>query len=143
MNEKDPNYDPFDLPEEYDNLSVDDVADTHHKLVNRLAKPGQDIIKSLTPEKAHLLHMVVGISGEAGELLDSIKKHVIYNQPLDVENLVEEIGDIQFYIQGILNTLNIGPSLTTLHNIIKLEKRYGPTYSDEAAERRADKCQEE
>ena len=132
-------FDPFDTPEMFDDYSESDVAVHHHKLTTRLAKPGEDIIKSLTPEKAHLLHMAVGASGETGELLDAIKKHVIYNQALNVENVVEEIGDALFYLQGICNTLNMSMALCKIHNIVKLEKRYEETYSDEAAKNRVDK----
>jgi hypothetical protein len=42
-------------------------------MVKVLAKPGADIVASLTPETAHLLHMAVGVSGEAGELLDAVE----------------------------------------------------------------------
>ena len=68
------------------------------EMVAGLKKDGQQIIDSLTPEKADLLHMAAGISGEAGELLDCIKKHVIYNKPLDRENAIEELGDIEAYL---------------------------------------------
>jgi NTP pyrophosphatase (non-canonical NTP hydrolase) len=111
------------------------------KFVATLAKPGADIIASLTPEKAHLLHMVVGISGEAGELLDAIKKHVIYSKPLDTENVLEELGDLMFYMQGIMNTLGLSFSDLKTHNMQKLYKRYeGAIYSDERAQQRADKA---
>lgn len=70
-------------------------------LVATLAKPGKDIIASLTPEKAHLLHMAVGISGEAGELLIAIKNYVIHAQPLDLPNVIEELGDQEFYMEGM------------------------------------------
>ena len=83
--------------------------------------------------------MAVGASGETGKLLDAIKKHVIYNQALNVENVVEEIGDALFYLQGICNTLNMSMALCKIHNIVKLEKRYEETYSDEAAKNRVDK----
>lgn len=44
------------------------------------------------------LHACVGIAGEAGELLDAIKKHWIYGKLFDAENVVEECGDILFYL---------------------------------------------
>ena len=69
----------------------------HKKLVFELAKPGQDIVDELTPMQAFALHMAIGVSGEAGELLDTIKKFAIYQKPLDFTNLVEELGDIEFY----------------------------------------------
>lgn len=129
-----PTTDPFEAYE------IEHYLEHHQDLVKRLAKPGEAIVAELTPEKAHLLHMVVGVSGEAGELLDCIKKHVIYGKELDVDNVVEEIGDIYFYIQGILNQLELIPEVCIKENIIKLEKRYGSTYSNEAAQARVDKA---
>jgi NTP pyrophosphatase (non-canonical NTP hydrolase) len=107
--------------------------------VAKLVKSGTDIIGSLTPTKAHLIHMVVGVSGEAGELLDAIKKHAIYNKELDRENVIEELGDIEFYLEGIRAALNIHRNSTLKHNIKKLGKRYGVSYSDQKAQARADK----
>lgn len=110
-------------------------------MVNALAKPGQDIVVALTPEKAHLLHMVIGVVGEAGELIDAIKKHVIYNKELDIENVIEELGDIEFYMEGLRNGLNISRAQTLEANIAKLSVRYnGLCYSDQAAQDRADKA---
>lgn len=111
----------------------------HADLVERLAKPGESILSQMTNGQAHLLHMAVGIAGEAGELLDCIKKHVIYQQELDKHNVVEELGDLMFYMQGIMNELKLNPSTVKRLNIDKLEIRYGKTYSDEAAKQRRDK----
>lgn len=58
----------------------------HQDLVAALVKPGADIQDTLTPGKVHLLHMALGIVTEAGELADAIKKHVMYNQPLNFDN---------------------------------------------------------
>lgn len=112
----------------------------HNEMVLALAKPGQAIVDSLTAETAHLLHMVVGVSGEAGELLDAIKKSAIYNKPLDLVNCIEELGDIEFYLEGIRQGLNITREQTIEANIEKLSVRYkGLVYSDQAAQSRADK----
>ena len=112
----------------------------HKKLVFELAKPGQDIVDELTPMQAFALHMAIGVSGEAGELLDTIKKFAIYQKPLDLENVVEELGDIEFYLQGIRQAFCIDREYVLQQNIEKLRKRYGKTYTNEAAQRRADKC---
>lgn len=109
-------------------------------MVAGLKKDGQQIIDSLTPEKADILHMAVGISGEAGEFLDCIKKYVIYNKPLDRENAVEELGDLMFYMEGIMQTLGISGEECIEANIKKLGIRYqAGVYSDQAAQERADK----
>ena len=49
----------------------------YKEFVRALSKPGQDIVNEITPLDAHRLHMAVGISGEAGELLDAIKKAAV------------------------------------------------------------------
>lgn len=83
--------------------------------------------------------MGVGVAGEAGELLDAIKRHVIYNKELDRNNVVEEIGDLLFYLQGVFNETGITRQECLEHNIAKLRIRYGSKYSNKAAQERADK----
>ena len=99
-----------------------------------------DLFKDMGDEKANLLHAAVGISGEAGELLDSIKKHWAYGKDLDVNHVVEELGDILFYLQAMLNQIGVSAEYVVSENIYKLNKRY-PTgaFSSEQAIARADK----
>jgi NTP pyrophosphatase (non-canonical NTP hydrolase) len=114
---------------------------THPELVAALVKPGADIIASLTPEKADAWHMASCIPGEAGELFDAVKKNVIYNKPLDRANVIEELGDLEFYMEGLRQNLGITREETIAANITKLSKRYeGLQYSDTAAQLRADKA---
>jgi hypothetical protein len=119
------------------------IEEAHLQMVRNLAKPGEEIIKSLTPEKAHLLHMAVGAIGEAGETLDIVKKLVIYNKPMTPEmrkKLVEELGDKEFYLRGIYDVTGISREEVLLANMAKLNVRYAEgTYSDAAAQNRADK----
>lgn len=113
---------------------------TYAEFVAALAKPGQAIQSTLTPEKVDLLHMTIGVSGEAGELMDAVKKHVVYNKALDRENIVEELGDLKFYLQGIMNNLSITAEEIETHNRNKLAARYtGLVYTDKAAQDRVDK----
>ena len=87
-----------------------------------------------------LNHAVLGVAGEAGELVDAIKKHTIYGKPLDRANIIEELGDLRFYIQAMQNVLGITESEVLQANADKLSKRYrGLKYSDKAAIERADK----
>lgn len=102
-------------------------------------KKGEDILASLTPEKCDLLHSATGITTEAGELADAVKKHVFYNKPLDQENLVEELGDLMFYSMNILVKLGIPLEDVLRQNMAKLGIRYAEGYSDAEAAARADK----
>ena len=112
----------------------------HREMVSKLAKSGEDIRAELTAHDAHLVHMVMGISGEAGELLDAVKKATIYRKPVDIDNIIEELGDIEFYLEGLRCELNLTREMTLKANMAKLAKRYeGFKYSDQAAQDRADK----
>jgi NTP pyrophosphatase (non-canonical NTP hydrolase) len=115
------------------------LEEAHTELVKALVKPPAAIIAELTEQKADLLHAAVGIAGEAGELLDAIKKHVIYDKPLDMLNVIEELGDLEFYMKQLRLQLDIRRQMCLSHNVSKLRKRYGATYSNEAAQARADK----
>jgi NTP pyrophosphatase (non-canonical NTP hydrolase) len=113
-------------------------------MVAALIKPGKDIISELSPGRANALHMAVGASGESGELLDAIKKYVIYGKPLDRANVVEELGDLEFYMEGLRAELDISREETLEANKLKLlGKRYASgKYSDAQAIARADKAAE-
>lgn len=111
-----------------------------NEMVDALKKDGSLIIQELTPANADLWHMVTGVSGEAGELLDAIKKEVIYRKPLDMKNVVEELGDLEFYMQGVRSALGITREETLVHCREKLAERYANLqYSNDAAIARADK----
>lgn len=111
----------------------------YEKFVISRVKDPVKIIESMTPEKANLWHMATGIAGEAGELLDQIKKHAIYNKELDIENVKEELGDLEFYMSGIRSILSIDRDDILSHNMEKLSKRYQNGYSDKQAIERKDK----
>jgi len=112
----------------------------HDDMVKALCKSGDVIASEMTGEDAHLMHTAIGVSGEAGELLDAIKRTVIYRKELDKVNVLEELGDIEFYLEGLRQGLNITRQECLDANIEKLGKRYeSMSYSDQAAQNRADK----
>lgn len=112
----------------------------YSEMVKALAKSGATIAAEMTADDAHLLHMSIGISGEAGELLDAVKKKVIYRKPLDLENAVEELGDLEFYMEGIRQGLGVTREQCLEANFKKLSKRYESLqYSDTSAQERLDK----
>ncbi len=110
------------------------------EFVDSICKRGVDIKEELTPQQAHALHMAVGVSGEAGELLDAIKKWTIYQKRLDLENVIEELGDLEFYMQGVRNCLGLQREDIIAHNTEKLGIRYENGYSNKAAIIRKDKA---
>ncbi len=79
----------------------------HADMVKVLAKSGDTIADELTGENAHLLHMAVGISGEAAELLAAFETPAETGAPIDMENVLEELGDLEFYIEGLRQGLGV------------------------------------
>lgn len=111
---------------------------------NSLDQVRYDVFVSLLfkqqPMEFMKLHAALGICGEAGELADAIKKEVIYGKPADRANIVEELGDLRFYIQATMNLYGITEQEVLQQNANKLCVRYKSLrYSDEAAQNRADK----
>ena len=113
--------------------------ETHREFVRKLCKAGSVIAEELTPDNCHRLHMAIGISGEAGELLDAVKKSTIYRKQLDIANIVEECGDLLFYIAGMLDSIGVDIESAMSANVSKLSIRYGKSYSDKSAVERLDK----
>lgn len=112
----------------------------YREFVRQLCKPGMDILNELSASDCHRLHMAAGISGEAGEMLDAIKKTVIYRKPLDIANVREEAGDILFYLTGLLDSVSVDLQDVIAENMEKLRLRYtAQSYSNSAAIARADK----
>ena len=93
----------------------------------------------MNPATFDLLHATLGITGEAGELADAVKKSIFYSKPLDIANMREEIGDIMWYIALACRTLEFDLDELLAENIAKLQKRYPEKYSDEHATLRLDK----
>jgi hypothetical protein len=107
----------------------------------------EKIKKEITPNQAHLLHMAIGVLGEAGELMDLVFRHVFLGEEIDIEELIKELGDGEFYHEGIRQIFNLLREMILNKNIEKLctgkNARYKDgAYSDEAAQQRADQTKE-
>lgn len=106
------------------------------------------------PRAVRLLHAAMGACTESGELMDALKKHFFYGAPLDIPNIIEEIGDLMWYVGVAMDAAAdmeksrtgdaLTPSDILSRNIIKLRRRYpdrfnaaGALSRDFAAERAA------
>jgi NTP pyrophosphatase (non-canonical NTP hydrolase) len=97
------------------------------------------LFKPMETQLEELLHASVGIAGEAGEIIDTVKRHWIYRDELNRKNILEEAGDVLFYTTALL--LRSGYTLQEAidHNVEKLSERYPAGYTDQAARERLDK----
>lgn len=92
-----------------------------------------------TGTTGQLLHGAIGLSGEAGELLDAVKKHILYGKELDRTNVLEEAGDALWYMSLVLESVGSNFSEAMQLNQDKLEKRYPGGFTEALAQLRLDK----
>ncbi len=74
------------------------------------------------------IEKVLGLTGEAGETADKIKKIIRDKEGVvsdeDKESIVKELGDTLWYLAGIARYLEVPLSEVARGNINKLESRY-------------------
>ena len=118
----------------------DTTKTDYDEFVFNLTKTGDDLVLESNATKQALNYALVGLFGEVGELADCIKKHTGYNKEIDTTNLIEELGDIEFYLQAIRNIYNLNRDTILADNRAKLEKRFRlGAYSNKEATERKDK----
>lgn len=73
-------------------------------------------------------HGVIGLVTEAGELMTAVKKAKIYAKALDRINVIEEVGDIMWYLALLADELGVSFEEIWDKNIRKLRVRYPEKY---------------
>ena len=72
----------------------------------------------------------LGLTGEAGECADIIKKHMYHGHELDKESLKKELGDVMWYIALTCELLGTTMNDVANTNVQKLIKRYPNGFSE-------------
>lgn len=99
-------------------------------------KDFQALINRVDVRSIRLLHGAMGLDTESGEIMDSMKRHIIYGSDLNVVNIQEELGDIMWYVALICDELGLTIEQICEDNIAKLRKRYPDKFTRELAENR-------
>ena len=105
------------------------------EMVTRSAKQF-DAPETLFPHEMDMLHAMTGIVTEAGELMDSLKRHLFYGKRIDITNTKEELGDIMWYCFKFMDTIGTDLSEVMQMNSDKLKARYPDGFSREKANNR-------
>lgn len=114
-------------------MSRGQYIQAYSEFVTLCCAPADIIHQSITnPKVDHLLHAALGLSTEAGEFTDQIKKALVYGRDLDEVNAKEELGDLLWYVQLACNTLGCNLLDLISMNIRKLSARYPGKFSKEA-----------
>ena len=67
---------------------------------------------------------VYGLNGEAGEVIDILKKHEFQGHDLDEAKMKDELGDVLWYCALLASALDITLEDAMRHNVEKLKRRY-------------------
>jgi NTP pyrophosphatase (non-canonical NTP hydrolase) len=94
----------------------------------------KEIISRISnPKTLRLLHAAMGMSTEAAELVDMLKKHIFYGKKIDFPNAIEELGDAMWYIGIGVDVLQTTLDEIMSVNIEKLRSRYPEKFTEHNA----------
>lgn len=85
-----------------------------------------------------LSNAALGLTGEAGEVAEVIKKHLFHDTPLDRDAIVKELGDCLWYIAAFATALDVSMDDIASKNIEKLRKRYPDGFDPERSKNRTE-----
>lgn len=97
--------------------------------------------RTINPEQSHrdnLGNFALGLTGEAGETGDYIKKHLYHGHDLDPEMVKKELGDVLWYVAGLATAVGLNLDDVAQGNVDKLKKRYPEGFSEAASKARVD-----
>jgi NTP pyrophosphatase (non-canonical NTP hydrolase) len=98
---------------------------------NEYSKAAKRTIKENMKDSEMFTEGCLGASGEAGELLEHLKKHMFHGHPLDYVYIEKEIGDVLWYLNEIALSISSDLETIAMTNIDKLSKRYPEGFSTE------------
>ncbi len=84
-------------------------------------------MRTLNPrlgKKDVLINGVMGLCGEAGEAIDIVKKHLAQGHELDREALIDELGDVAWYLAETAMALDVSLEEVLARNVEKLRRRF-------------------
>lgn len=82
-------------------------------------------MRTATPKCYNTANAALGLTGEAGEVADEVKKCMYQGHPWQPSKIIEELGDVLWYVMQA--------------NIDKLERRYPDGFSPAASVNREER----
>lgn len=78
------------------------------------------------------------IAGEAGELANAVKKMIWHGHPIDNEKVMDELGDVLWYVARLGQDMGMSLEDIARHNLAKLAKRYPEGFDPERSRNRVE-----
>lgn len=85
-----------------------------------------------------LVNAVMGLTGEAGELANEVKKFMFQGHDFDKKKIISEGSDILWYIALLCQSINVDMEDMAQFNIDKLLKRYPEAFATSQSIERMD-----
>jgi NTP pyrophosphatase (non-canonical NTP hydrolase) len=104
---------------------------TYQRLAARTASPDPDMAK-------RRLIAALGLTGEAGEVAEVIKKEIGHGHPADAAKIAKEVGDVLWYAALLATLYELDLGEIAAANIEKLRARYPEGFSTEDSLERRD-----
>ncbi len=94
-----------------------------------------NIAKRLYGERPiRLIHAVLGLGGECGELAEKLYKTIFDGDDYTVDSWIKEFGDFSWYNAVGCSALNVSFEESLIMNIEKLKKRYPNLFEEKRAQ---------
>lgn len=117
--------------------TFDHMADVRMNKEIKIENPGCSD-NGLKPDMIPtLINGILGLTGEAGEVSDMVKKGIFHEEGIDLLHLKKEVGDVCWYIALICEACGFDLSDVMKMNIEKLKKRYPEGFDPEKSLHRA------
>ncbi len=78
---------------------------------------------AMYPEEIELAYLTLGLSGEAGEIANKVKKVYRDGRKIDREDMKSELGDVMWYVACLAKAYDLPLSEVAQSNIDKLQSR--------------------
>lgn len=89
-------------------------------------------------ERERRLGFGCGLTGEAGEVVDLVKKWELHGDPFDSAKLATEMGDVLWYLAALGSLYGVTLDQAARANINKRAKRHPNGFTQAGAQARAD-----
>ena len=101
--------------------------------INEYQQLAMTTLNKEIPQNQLIINACLGLSGEVGEVNDLLKKHMFQGHKLNKDDLINELGDIAWYLAEAATALGVELEEILSKNIEKLKARYPEGFTVEGS----------
>ena len=98
---------------------------------NEYQKEALRTASGMSKKYPRILNGLMGLNGEAGECIDILKKTEFQGHAFDPMKMVDELGDVLWYVAQLATGLGVTLEYVAQHNVDKLLARYPDGFDSE------------